>query len=300
MPARIPSSEADPVYAAGGATDAELASAITTVNAALAAKQASATAATDAELASAVADLEALLADKADSADVATDIAAAVSAHAAGDASDAELAAAVASLTASIAAKQDASTASTDAERDAHMASGTLAARPAAATFGVGFYYATDDNGGTLYYSNGSAWVIVGPRGVELQHVENGTSYVTASLAASAVEDITGMSITFTPRDRPVVLEAGIPNWGIGTNGARPRLQIRKSDNSVVASRGYNSTATGTQPGPHLFARLDLTAGVAVTYKLSVKNAAGATSSVITAFATDQAESPMYLLAREV
>jgi hypothetical protein len=35
---------------------------------------------------------------------------------------------------------------------------GTLAAQPTAATFGKGFYFATDDNGGTLYYSNGTSW----------------------------------------------------------------------------------------------------------------------------------------------
>jgi hypothetical protein len=35
---------------------------------------------------------------------------------------------------------------------------GTLAARPAA-TAGAGFYIATNDNGGTLYYSTGAAWV---------------------------------------------------------------------------------------------------------------------------------------------
>lgn len=116
--------ETDPVYVAGGATDVELAAAIDTVNTALAAKQASATAATDAELADAVAALEATLATKQDSSSAATDaeVTAAIAAHVAGDATDAELQAAVDSLTASLALKQDAATAATDTELSTGLA----------------------------------------------------------------------------------------------------------------------------------------------------------------------------------
>jgi hypothetical protein len=64
--------------------------------------------------------------------------------------------------------KQDTSTASTDAERDAAIAAaasqaGTLASRPTAAAGNLGLlYFATDDNGGTLYRSTGSAWTKLG------------------------------------------------------------------------------------------------------------------------------------------
>lgn len=63
-----------------------------------------------------------------------------------------------------------ATTASVTAEATARAAadtlltgSGTLAARPAAATYGIGYYLATDTNGGTLYKSDGSAWAQVAP-----------------------------------------------------------------------------------------------------------------------------------------
>ncbi len=43
------------------------------------------------------------------------------------------------------------------------FAQGLLSARPAAAVANTGFYYfATDDNGGTLYQSTGAAWVQLG------------------------------------------------------------------------------------------------------------------------------------------
>lgn len=108
--------ETDPVFTAGGATDVELAAAVATLNTALAAKQASATAATDAELQAAVDALNATIDALPTGSEVDADIAAAIAAHAASDASDAELASAVASLTASIALKQDAATAATDTE----------------------------------------------------------------------------------------------------------------------------------------------------------------------------------------
>lgn len=228
------------------ATQTELDDAVATVNTALAAKQASSTAATDVELASAVADLEALLADKADSGDVATDIAAAISAHAAGDASDAELASAVASLTTSIATKQDASTASTDAERDAHMASGTLAARPAAATYGVGFYYATDE--ALLYYSNGSTWVLSGSSGVEIDYVEiaatpGDSSHVNATTSFVAVTGLGGLVVP--AGTRPVKLRYGAMGSNNTTNGGIA-LAIYDESNVIVPGSARQVFAPGT------------------------------------------------------
>lgn len=84
------------------------------------------------------------------------------------------------------------------------MQSGVLASRPAAATFGIGFYYATDDLGGTLYFSDGSAWATAGPRGVELGYAE--ITSTTPNFSTSET-DITGLSITVTVRDRPIIVE---------------------------------------------------------------------------------------------
>lgn len=86
--------------------------------------------------------------------------------------------------------------------RQAAMASGTLASRPSAATFGVGFYYATDDNGGTLYYSNATTWSALGRNGVLLDG-KSITSPVS-STTTSTYEDATGLSVTVTTAGRPV------------------------------------------------------------------------------------------------
>lgn len=71
MAATMPQAELDPAYAAGGATDIEVAAAIADVNAALADHAAGD--ATDAELAAAVATLNASVAAKQDAATAATD-----------------------------------------------------------------------------------------------------------------------------------------------------------------------------------------------------------------------------------
>jgi hypothetical protein len=182
---------------------------------------------------------------------------------------------------------------------------GLLANIPSAATAGSGaFYYATDDQGGTLYESNGSAWLVAGPRGVELAYDQDTVTYVTASLAAGSSEDVTGLSITFTPRDRSVWLEAGCAFWVPSNAAARPRFQVRTSGGTVVASNGYNAANASVQAGVRSSARLaigtDITTGVSVTYKLTLRNETGATASTITLFSTDQGASPFYLRAVEV
>lgn len=86
------------------------------------------------------------------------------------------------------------------------IASGTLAARPAASA-GVQLYYSTD-NGGELWRSNGAAWAKVAGRGVELDYEEKQTS----QSSISTITDISGLaSITFTVVDRPVLVRLTLP-----------------------------------------------------------------------------------------
>lgn len=150
----------------------------------------------------------------------------------------------------------------------------------------------------------GIAIAVSGERSVELDSVSRLTFYTTASLAAAAFEDVTGMTITFTPRDRPVLLMAGAGMWQCANAAARPRLHIRKSDDTFIAATGYNASGTGPVAGPALQRRLalgtDITQGVAVTFKLSLQNATGATASTITLLSEDSGLARPFLRAVEL
>ena len=74
------------------------------------------------------------------------------------------------------------------------VSQGTLASRPTPAASGANtWYFATDVNGGTLYYSNAAAWTTVAP-GVSQapqvhaasHHPQTGTDKITMSLAGTA------------------------------------------------------------------------------------------------------------------
>lgn len=77
---------------------------------------------------------------------------------------------------------------------------GTLAARPSPASFGKGYYFASDVNGGTLYHSDATAWTQQAPGATtapgNLGYVEFGPAASNApfSTAAATDQDVT----TFT------------------------------------------------------------------------------------------------------
>ncbi len=104
------------------------------------------------------------------------------------------------------------------------MAQGTLAARPTASTAGArALYYATDDNGGTLYRSNGSTWQQIGApvnqaSGGQLGSVVLASNY--SNSAQGAETQITGMSVTVTVGSRPVAvhIDGAIQLGGTGTD----------------------------------------------------------------------------------
>lgn len=88
---------------------------------------------------------------------------------------------------------------------------GTYSARPAATSLQTGaLYFATD----TLetYRATGTAgsaatsWAVVGPGGSELAYAESLTTFAVTS---TTPVDVTGLTITFTPGERPVKLEFG-------------------------------------------------------------------------------------------
>lgn len=110
--------------------------------------------------------------------------------------------------------------------------SGTLAARPAAAAANSGFlYFATDVNGGTLYRSTGSAWVVVAagatlPGGYQLARAAVATDTALTAAAANTPVQITGASVAFTADGGPVnVRLVALGYWNSGVTGIW-RLQV--------------------------------------------------------------------------
>lgn len=126
--------------------------------------------------------------------------------------------------------------------------SGTIAARPAAATFGLGFYFASDVDGGTLYYSDGSTWaqqgagVNGGGGGRETARVEFGTFDVATGGAA---QDITGATfsgnvpLTSLAQDLEVVLPSmSVLSWGSSSAVRVSAIVSVYSGATLIAFRG--------------------------------------------------------------
>jgi len=105
---------------------------------------------------------------------------------------------------------------------------GLLTARPAAASSNSGlFYFATDDNGGTMYRSDSSSWTKVSAAvsdasGKELGRVTTATNFSTSS---TAPVDYTGLSVTVTVGSRPILVHACLPF--VQVTGAAGYIQAR-------------------------------------------------------------------------
>ena len=107
---------------------------------------------------------------------------------------------------------------------------GTLAARPAASAVPNGFlYFANDDNGGTVYRSDGaSTWTKVAPGVLETSGVELGYAEITSNFTSGGVANtiyaVTGLTTTVTVGSRPVridgLLQAVLPSASTTTVSA--------------------------------------------------------------------------------
>jgi len=128
---------------------------------------------------------------------------------------------------------------------------GTLATRPAATAVPIGFYYfANDDNGGTMYRSNGTAWVKWAPgvlegAGVELGYAEI-TSNFTTGTAANTVYPVTGLSVTVTTGSKPVMVEAFLPAITALAGTMDVSCQLYE-DGTVIQASSETSSATANK-----------------------------------------------------
>lgn len=158
---------------------------------------------------------------------------------------------------------------------------GTLANRPLVATRLPGdAYFATDDNGGTLYRINvaGTAWSKVAPGvtetgGRELGSVESQVNFTTGS---TTYVDVPGMTLSIDVGVRP--LTVCFNAWLQSPNVANARLfvQIVDGASTVIAPFGFQGGAAATQSWQSFQKRLVLSAG---THALKVQAAVSAGSA---------------------
>lgn len=165
---------------------------------------------------------------------------------------------------------------------------GTFAARPAASAVAVGFiYFATDDNGGTPYRSNGSAWTKMAAGaletgGRELAYNEKTDgNWVTTNTAATDIG--AGTSITFVAGARAVALRFGASDIFHSVANTIAQLLAVRTDTSAIIGfmRGTHATANGrTALGAQQSRMSGLTIGQSYTVKLQTASGAAGTLTI--------------------
>jgi hypothetical protein len=177
---------------------------------------------------------------------------------------------------------------STGADEPAGSGVGTLAARPAASAVSSGYlYFASDDNGGTLYRSDASTWTKVAasvtqPGGAELGYAEITSSFAQAAVANNTILDVPGLSTTVTVGSRPILVMAFISQLYSSSVG-QMNLRIYEGTTMLTAAVAEVSTASRGD-GVAAMVRLAPSAG-SHTYKASILKSAGTTPSDLTAIA---------------
>lgn len=169
---------------------------------------------------------------------------------------------------------------------------GLLAARPAANAVPVGWrYYATDDDGGIEYLSDGANWIALDLAGRE---VANGYAAITSTFTYSTdnnVTDVTGLTITFTPKQAAVDILLGGFQVAGNTTAMSPSLFIADGSGTLLEGVkeqiiiGALSFSIGTMKS-----RQSLTPGNSYTFKAQIaRGLAGASAVSLVAAATNPA-----------
>lgn len=124
-----------------------------------------------------------------------------------------------------------------------------------------------------------------GQRGTELAYAEN-TSSVTGIAAAGG--DVTGLTITFTVGDRPVVVEVVLPLVGQVTSAAQPTFYIADASNNLKSrsAAGASIAAGGGAAIAPIKERIPANTG-SVTRKVRATSSAGTVSVFASTAAAD-------------
>ncbi len=158
---------------------------------------------------------------------------------------------------------------------------GPLATRPAATAYGRGVYFALDDNGGTLYVSDGTTWRAASPgaaaaSGALLARYGTSTAFSTGSTTYVDVPGLTALAVTGWGGD--IDMHIDLP---LGSSATTSRTIVR-----IVDDLGLEVLAW-----PTAFARSDgsvwlkvtrtlplLAAGVTRTYRVQMLANGGGTA----------------------
>lgn len=184
---------------------------------------------------------------------------------------------------------------------------GTLAARPPASAASGRLYLASDDNGGTLYRSDGSTWtkaatgVTEAARG-QLGSTVNRTSIGSTAVASNNAIDVTGLDVSFTYRGRPVMGIVHLPGLKYSVVNVQASLRIvdkttaepTNTKGVAVAHIWTPSTANAqftmgivTPPVAALWDGTPLVSGTTYTWKLSFGIGASGAGNFSTAWAQE-------------
>lgn len=147
--------------------------------------------------------------------------------------------------------------------------SGLLADRPTAPAFGIGFYYATDDNAGTLYRSDGAGWTRVSPKARLLGEATRNTDFVSS--ATNLDEDVVGLSKVVTVEDKPARATFHCPR-GISTDGAGGYSTVTVfRDATAIIFTALKSTAANDPVPVALRGPVEVLAPGNFTYKVTMR-----------------------------
>ena len=146
---------------------------------------------------------------------------------------------------------------------------GLLTARPGAASNTCKYYFATDDAGGTLYVTNGTAWSPVGPRG------ELGYASIAASVTLSASKTaVAGLATTVTVGSRPIYVDFFTPLCYAATAGQYVFIVIQEDGVDIQGADLFCPTG-GSGAAVWASVRRNPTPG-AHTYSISANTGSGA------------------------
>jgi hypothetical protein len=161
---------------------------------------------------------------------------------------------------------------------DPLVASGTFASRPAAASATKPFYFATDTNGGTTYYTDGTSWFQVGMGNTQSGGAELGYAEATASqnFTTGTAADATGLTTTVTVGTRPIYIEGYVSD--VTLNAVTFSAMAIAEDGTIIGIAYFNHTVSA-QGTPLTIKRRRAPSAGSHTYKLQGFRGSSGTST---------------------
>jgi hypothetical protein len=169
--------------------------------------------------------------------------------------------------------------------------SGTLASRPVPSGANGLVYNATDDNGGTLYLSDGSTWTKITPGRLETGGRELGYAEITTVFSGTSgsttPQVVTGLSTSVTVASRPIYISFSCTALENSSTGGG--IVTIREDTVAIGTSVFTISVAGQKiPGGGRRIRRNPSAG-SHTYDITFSCATAAGIPKINASATDPA-----------